>query len=271
MDGELGDRGLTLRASDSMNNVATTHVDAPPQTIESTHEHANMSQSELFGVLHCERGRERRYGFSWRQAADRAAGRRGALLRRQRHVERGRRCVARTVARSTSQTACCRRDPAAAAAASRSSRDARHRRRAALRSACTWPGRRVTAAARSTVEVRQAAVPRHHRFEREDRVLLRRLVRRAGNARPSARGSPTRSARSLPDSHSSGVASTLTIAASESGRSSVANRIMPSMMTTQTDGRPPRRRGRRRPRRMSSNIARTREDERRVVLRPSGG
>jgi len=29
VDGELGDRGLTLRASDSMNNVATTHVDAP--------------------------------------------------------------------------------------------------------------------------------------------------------------------------------------------------------------------------------------------------
>jgi len=29
IDGELGDRGLTLRASDAMNNVATTHVDAP--------------------------------------------------------------------------------------------------------------------------------------------------------------------------------------------------------------------------------------------------
>ena len=29
IDGELGERGLTLRASDSMNNVATTHVDAP--------------------------------------------------------------------------------------------------------------------------------------------------------------------------------------------------------------------------------------------------
>jgi hypothetical protein len=29
VDGELGDRGLTLRASDAMNNVATTHVDAP--------------------------------------------------------------------------------------------------------------------------------------------------------------------------------------------------------------------------------------------------
>jgi hypothetical protein len=29
VDGELGDRGLTLRASDSMNNVATTHVEAP--------------------------------------------------------------------------------------------------------------------------------------------------------------------------------------------------------------------------------------------------
>jgi len=29
VDGELGERGLTLRASDSMNNVATTHVDAP--------------------------------------------------------------------------------------------------------------------------------------------------------------------------------------------------------------------------------------------------
>jgi sugar lactone lactonase YvrE len=29
VEGELGDRGLTLRASDSMNNVATTHVDAP--------------------------------------------------------------------------------------------------------------------------------------------------------------------------------------------------------------------------------------------------
>jgi hypothetical protein len=29
VDGELGDRGLTLRASDSMNNVATTHVDSP--------------------------------------------------------------------------------------------------------------------------------------------------------------------------------------------------------------------------------------------------
>jgi sugar lactone lactonase YvrE len=29
VDGELGDRGLTLRASDSMNNVATTHVDPP--------------------------------------------------------------------------------------------------------------------------------------------------------------------------------------------------------------------------------------------------
>jgi hypothetical protein len=29
VDGELGERGLTLRASDSMNNVATAHVDAP--------------------------------------------------------------------------------------------------------------------------------------------------------------------------------------------------------------------------------------------------
>jgi sugar lactone lactonase YvrE len=29
IDGELADRGLTLRASDSMNNVATTHVDPP--------------------------------------------------------------------------------------------------------------------------------------------------------------------------------------------------------------------------------------------------
>jgi hypothetical protein len=29
VDGELGDRGLTLRASDAMNNVATTHVSAP--------------------------------------------------------------------------------------------------------------------------------------------------------------------------------------------------------------------------------------------------
>jgi sugar lactone lactonase YvrE len=29
VDGELGERGLTLRASDSMNNVATMHVDAP--------------------------------------------------------------------------------------------------------------------------------------------------------------------------------------------------------------------------------------------------
>jgi hypothetical protein len=29
VDGELGERGLTVRASDSMNNVATAHVDAP--------------------------------------------------------------------------------------------------------------------------------------------------------------------------------------------------------------------------------------------------
>jgi hypothetical protein len=29
VEGELGDRGLTLRATDSMNNVATAHVDAP--------------------------------------------------------------------------------------------------------------------------------------------------------------------------------------------------------------------------------------------------
>jgi hypothetical protein len=29
VDGELGERGMTLRASDTMNNVATTHVDAP--------------------------------------------------------------------------------------------------------------------------------------------------------------------------------------------------------------------------------------------------
>ena len=29
VDGELGERGLTLRASDSMNNVATIHVDPP--------------------------------------------------------------------------------------------------------------------------------------------------------------------------------------------------------------------------------------------------
>ena len=29
VDGELGERGLTLRASDSMNNVSTTHVDPP--------------------------------------------------------------------------------------------------------------------------------------------------------------------------------------------------------------------------------------------------
>jgi hypothetical protein len=31
VDGELGDRGLTLRASDSMNNVATSHVSPPPR------------------------------------------------------------------------------------------------------------------------------------------------------------------------------------------------------------------------------------------------
>jgi hypothetical protein len=29
VDGELGDRGLTLRATDSMNNVSTAHVDPP--------------------------------------------------------------------------------------------------------------------------------------------------------------------------------------------------------------------------------------------------
>jgi len=29
IDGELGDRGVTLRASDTMNNVSTMHVDAP--------------------------------------------------------------------------------------------------------------------------------------------------------------------------------------------------------------------------------------------------
>src|SRR5262249_32451393 len=29
IDGELGDRGLTIRASDAMNNVANGHVDAP--------------------------------------------------------------------------------------------------------------------------------------------------------------------------------------------------------------------------------------------------
>jgi hypothetical protein len=29
VDGELGDRGLTLRASDSMNNVETQNVDSP--------------------------------------------------------------------------------------------------------------------------------------------------------------------------------------------------------------------------------------------------
>jgi hypothetical protein len=31
VDGELGERGMTLRASDSMDNIATTHVDAPPR------------------------------------------------------------------------------------------------------------------------------------------------------------------------------------------------------------------------------------------------
>jgi hypothetical protein len=29
IDGELGDRGVTLRASDTMNNISTAHVDAP--------------------------------------------------------------------------------------------------------------------------------------------------------------------------------------------------------------------------------------------------
>ena len=29
IEGELGQRGLALRASDSMNNIATTHIDAP--------------------------------------------------------------------------------------------------------------------------------------------------------------------------------------------------------------------------------------------------
>jgi hypothetical protein len=29
LDGELTDRGLTLRASDTMNNVSTVHVDRP--------------------------------------------------------------------------------------------------------------------------------------------------------------------------------------------------------------------------------------------------
>ena len=32
IEGELGERGLTIRASDSMNNVDTTHVDAPART-----------------------------------------------------------------------------------------------------------------------------------------------------------------------------------------------------------------------------------------------
>ena len=35
IDGELGERGLTLRASDSMNNVATIHVAASAPTIET--------------------------------------------------------------------------------------------------------------------------------------------------------------------------------------------------------------------------------------------
>jgi hypothetical protein len=29
LDTDVGSRGVTLRASDSMNNVSTTHVDAP--------------------------------------------------------------------------------------------------------------------------------------------------------------------------------------------------------------------------------------------------
>ena len=29
VDGELGDRGVTLRATDSMNNISTTQVDSP--------------------------------------------------------------------------------------------------------------------------------------------------------------------------------------------------------------------------------------------------
>ena len=29
IEGELGEKGLTLRASDTMNNIATAHVDAP--------------------------------------------------------------------------------------------------------------------------------------------------------------------------------------------------------------------------------------------------
>ena len=32
LDGPLGDAGLTIRASDSMNNADTTHVDVPTAT-----------------------------------------------------------------------------------------------------------------------------------------------------------------------------------------------------------------------------------------------
>ena len=36
IDGELGERGLTLRASDSMNNVATTHVDRAARAVSAS-------------------------------------------------------------------------------------------------------------------------------------------------------------------------------------------------------------------------------------------
>ena len=108
-------------------------------------------------------------------------------------------------------------------------------RRAVLRSprpgrtAVSWP------AGAQHREVRQPPLLGHDRVEREHRVLLRRLVGALEALRPSGAADRSRPAsRSVPASHPSGVASTFRIAASESGGESVANRIMPSMMTTQT-------------------------------------
>ena len=80
-------------------------------------------------------------------------------------------------------------------------------------------------ASAAVLEVRQAALAREHGVEREHGFLLVRLVCRAKRSAHRAR-QPDASVMSLPDTHSSGVASTVMTAASESGRSVVAKRII---------------------------------------------
>ena len=159
VDGELGERGLTLRASDAMNNVATTHVDRR-RADDRRADSRTRPQTAATCVARRQRPRlqrglaDRTSGSTPRTARTRAVDV-GALLRRQRHVERRR---AWWRARSCARPASSMLSRVPAARLRRDSSRERDTTSSSPSISLHLARRRVTAALRSTGEVRQAAV-----------------------------------------------------------------------------------------------------------------